>query len=44
MDNSDLRYAGLTPAQWIMLGMFALGAWLVWRLRGPVQPPASIAS
>lgn len=35
MKNSDLRYAGLTPAQWIMIGLFLLGIWLVARLRGP---------
>ncbi len=33
LDNSDLRYGGLTPAQWIMLALFVVGIWLVWRLR-----------
>lgn len=40
LSNSDLRYAGLTPAQWIMVGLFFVGIWLVWRLRGTAaQPP-----
>lgn len=33
LGNSDLRYGGLTPAQWIMIGIFLVGAWLVWRLK-----------
>lgn len=33
LSGADLRYAGLTPAQWIMIALFLLGGWLVMRLR-----------
>ncbi|NOY24819.1 MAG: prolipoprotein diacylglyceryl transferase [Oligoflexia bacterium] len=39
LSNADLRYSGLTPAQWIMLGLFAVGVWLVWRLKGQSRIP-----
>ncbi len=29
----DVRYLGLTPAQWVGIGFFALGAGWIWRLR-----------
>ncbi len=32
--RADLRYAGLTPAQYGMIAMFLAGVWVVWRLRG----------
>ncbi len=35
---ADLRYAGLTPAQWLTFGLFALGAWLFWQSRKPETP------
>jgi len=40
--GADLRYAGLTPAQWIMAALFLLGTWLALRLRGGLEakPPA----
>ncbi len=41
LDGADLRYAGLTPAQWIMIALFVASLVLVARLRGaPPQAPA----
>ena len=38
-DGADVRWAGLTPAQYGMILMFSVGLWLVWRLRGaPAEP------
>lgn len=37
LSGADRRYAGLTPAQWIMIGLFLVALWLVARLRRP-QP------
>ncbi|RME20213.1 MAG: prolipoprotein diacylglyceryl transferase [Deltaproteobacteria bacterium] len=39
LETSDLRYAGLTPAQWVMVLLFFVGGWLVWRLRGAIAEP-----
>lgn len=35
LDHADVRWAGLTPAQYGMIAGFGLGAWLVWRLTRP---------
>jgi phosphatidylglycerol:prolipoprotein diacylglycerol transferase len=46
LPGADVRWSGLTPAQWIMLAMTATGLWLVWKLRQPLPaapaeaPPA----
>lgn len=37
---SDNRYAGLTPAQWLAIVLFAVGVWLVLRVRGRSPEPA----
>jgi len=37
----DKRYAGLTPAQYVVVGLFAVGVWLIWRAR---QKPAEAPS
>lgn len=37
--RADLRYAGLTPAQYGMIAMFLAGLWVVWRLRSGDPPP-----
>ena len=37
LSNADVRWAGLTPAQWGMIAMFGAGIWLVTQLR---KPPA----
>ena len=42
--RADLRYAGLTPAQYGMIAMFLAGIWVVWRLRGEAPPPARPAA
>ncbi|MHB8873265.1 MAG: prolipoprotein diacylglyceryl transferase family protein, partial [Myxococcaceae bacterium] len=34
----DARYAGLTPAQWVVLGLFGVGVWLVASARPSVEP------
>ena len=46
LESSDLRYSGLTPAQWLCVVMFVGGALVVLRLRAqaptaaaPAQPP-----
>ncbi len=31
-DGGDIRYAGLTPAQWACLPLFAFGLWLTWSI------------
>ncbi len=31
--SPDARYAGLTPAQWLSFGLFAVGVWLLYRSR-----------
>lgn len=41
LDGADLRYAGLTPAQWIMIGLFLVSIWLLTRLRTATATPAS---
>lgn len=39
LSYQDARYAGLTPAQYGMIVMFAAGCWLLWSLgRQPFQP------
>lgn len=40
--DSDPRYAGLTPAQWMCMGSVALGFWIFFRARQnpPLEPPA----
>lgn len=37
---SDNRYAGLTPAQWLAVLLFAVGVWLVMRVRQQTPEPA----
>ncbi|MFO0593814.1 MAG: prolipoprotein diacylglyceryl transferase family protein [Myxococcaceae bacterium] len=39
----DRRYAGLTPAQYIVLGLAATGVWLLVRKSEPVPMPVSVA-
>lgn len=38
--DSDPRYAGLTPAQWLCLGSLALGVWMLLRARH--NPPLEV--
>lgn len=42
VEHPDPRYAGLTPAQWACLACFALGCYLLSRLRG--RPPLTAAT
>lgn len=47
LKNADVRWAGLTPAQWGMLVLTIAAIWLLIRLRGPgerVDPTASHAA
>lgn len=49
LDNADVRWAGLTPAQWGMLVLSGAAVWLLLRLRGPGErvdpnaPPAALS-
>lgn len=38
LDFVDRRYAGLTPAQYIVMGLFAVGVWLLVRKAPEVKP------
>ena len=41
--GADVRWAGLTPAQWVMLAMFTAGCVLWTRLKGaPVVAPETV--
>jgi phosphatidylglycerol:prolipoprotein diacylglycerol transferase len=42
VEHPDPRYAGLTPAQWACVACFALGLYLLSRLRG--KPPLSVTT
>ncbi len=42
ISGADARYAGLTPAQWLSMGMFAVGLWLY--LRSRTQPYIELVS
>ena len=41
LDQDDVRYYGLTPAQYITLGMMAFGLFMVWKFTRPVEGEGS---
>lgn len=43
IDYADVRYAGLTPAQWITLGLLAYAVWGLFVMRVP-EPAAAAAA